>query len=177
MVLLIHTVQNFKRRAELQSAEYVSFPYLFLSHLSPTSHCYVSFQATPPDHSFSKLAARWDSLEVWGFFGSIRRNLIGKRCTRNIGVFRGPQVILNVEFETSGLEQCFSHSNGYRNHLNILVFLFVLPFFRATPGAYGSSQARAQVGAPATAHFAATGILYSLSRPGIEPHPHEYWLG
>ena len=45
----------------------------------------------------------------------------------------------------------------------IKVFCYLVFFFRATPNAYGSSQARGQIGATA-------GLCHSHSKAGSEPH-------
>ena len=42
-------------------------------------------------------------------------------CNGDVGIFKAPQVILSVQFETTGLDQCFSHLKGHRSHLDILL--------------------------------------------------------
>ena len=62
-----------------------------------------------------------------------------------------------------------------QKHGSFCFVLLCFCLFRATPVAYGSSQARGRIRAATytTAHVN-TGSLTHWSRPGIEPHPHGY---
>lgn len=67
-------------------------------------------------------------------------------CNGDVGIFKAPQVILSVQFETTGLDQCFSHLKGHRSHLDILLTCRLELAVAVAVGGGGGGGGRGRVG-------------------------------
>jgi len=72
--------------------------------------------------------------------------------------------------ETSLLKKEYSESQKSLHKL--LLFYFAFCHFRATPTAYGGSQAKGQIGAVATGYSHSHSHSNMRSQPHLQPTPH-----
>ena len=103
----------------IPSAMYVFPPHNCSSAtLSPTNPCFLLGSASRSH--VPKIGYTWGPLGGFVFCFTLGDS-IGMGCNGDVGIFKAPQVILSVQFETTGLDQCFSHLKGHRSHLDILL--------------------------------------------------------